>query len=171
MKILGYFRAGNSSQVFAQIHLRRANELTVLVSDRACQPTASFPTAMQANRASMTRRVTPHCTHHALHRLWVSAPLRCDLHLQTPRCHGSSVSSQSDSIHMRTCGRLISPKLMPSLTRVVIRDGAARWTRHDHERNVGRICVAQFRRRDWNDVVCRADGWVGAHRYHLLFRT
>jgi len=69
MKILGYFRAGNSSQVFAQIDLGRVNELTVLVSDRACQSTASFPTAMQANRASMTWRVAPNCTDHALHRL------------------------------------------------------------------------------------------------------
>ena len=72
---------------------------------------------------------------------------------------------------MQTYGRLISPKLVPSLTLVVIRDGAARWTRRDHERNVGRTCVAQFRRRDWNDVVRRADGRVGARRYHLLFQA
>jgi hypothetical protein len=47
-------------------------------------------------------------------------------------------------IPMRTYRRLISPKLMPSLTLVVIRDRAARWTRRDHGRNVGRTGVAQF---------------------------
>jgi hypothetical protein len=49
-----------------------------------------------------------------------------------------------DCTHGRPIGRLISCELMPSLTMIAIRDGAARRMRRDHERNVGRTCVAQF---------------------------
>jgi len=35
MKTLGDFRAGNSSQIFAQVNPGRPSELTLLVSDRA----------------------------------------------------------------------------------------------------------------------------------------
>ena len=35
MKILGYFRAANSSQIFAQVNPGLPSELTLLVSDRA----------------------------------------------------------------------------------------------------------------------------------------
>ena len=56
----------------------------------------------------------------------------------------SSVSSQAHSIQKRPNRRLISSELMPSLTMVVIRDGATRRMRRDHERNVDCTCVAQF---------------------------
>jgi hypothetical protein len=54
----------------------------------------------------------------------------------------SSISA--DCTHGRPIRRLISSELMPSLTMIAIRDGAARSMRRDHERNVGCTCVAQF---------------------------
>ena len=63
-------------------------------------------------------------------------------------------------MHMQTSRRLISPRLMPSLTTIAIRDGCGGRDAIMSETLVTRASP-DFRRGDWHDVVRRADKWLG----------